>query len=87
MYFQCQDCAVAKLQMKKCKLQMETCVVEKFQQDTSRSSRLQMFFIIGVLKNIHRKTPVLESSFNKAAGLRLTCFSVNVGKFFKTALL
>ena len=85
MYFQCQDYAVAKLQMKK--LQMGTCVVEKFQQDTSRSSRLQMFFIIGVLKNVHRKTPVLESSFNKAAGLRLTCFSVNIGKFFKTAFL
>ena len=42
-----------------------------------RSSRSQMFFKIGVLKkfrNIHRKTPVLESLFN----LTLT-FSHNSG--------
>ena len=34
----------------------------------SRNSRWQMFFKKGVLKNIHRKTPVLESLFNKVAG-------------------
>ena len=35
-----------------------------------------MFFKIGVLKNfanIQRKTPVLESLFNKVAGLQLSC--------------
>ena len=49
--------------------------------DIIRSSRSQMFSKIGALKklifnnkkersNIHRKTPVLESVFNKIAGLR-----------------
>ena len=36
-----------------------------------------MFFEIGVLKNIvilrEKKTPVLESVFNKVAGLQLSC--------------
>ena len=40
-----------------------------------RSSRSYMFFIIGVLKTFatftHRKTSVLESLFNKVAGLLL----------------
>ena len=38
------------------------------------SSRLQMFFKISVLKKflkLHRKTPVLESLFNKAADLNV----------------
>ena len=57
-----------------------------------------MFFKIGVLKNfqiIHRKTPVLEYLFNKAAGLKScnfiqkrfqhSCFPVNIAKFLRTA--
>ena len=45
--------------------------------------------------NIHRKTPVLESLFNKAVGLqscdfikkrlRHRCFPVNIAKFLRTA--
>ena len=38
-----------------------------------RSSLSQMFYQIGVLENfckIHRKTSVLESLFNKIAGLK-----------------
>ena len=62
---------------------------------TIRSSRSLMFFEIGVLKacNIHRKTPVLESIFSKAATLvacnfikkRLQhrCFPVNIAKFLR----
>ena len=45
--------------------------------DHCRSSRSQMFFAIGVLKtfhNIHRKAPVLESLFNKVAGLKACNF-------------
>ena len=39
---------------------------------TIRTSRLQMFFEKSVLEvcNIHRKTPVLESLFNKVASLK-----------------
>ena len=46
-------------------------------------------------RNIHRKTPVLESHFNKVAGLRPVillkrgqhrCFPVNIAKFARTAL-
>ena len=43
------------------------------QRSFLRKSRSQMFFKIGVSKNFgksHRKTPVLESLFNKVAGLR-----------------
>ena len=56
-----------------------------------------MSFKMDVFKkfsNIHRKTPVLESLFNKVAGLKVCnfikkrlqgrCFPVNVGKFFMT---
>ena len=42
--------------------------------DIIRSSCSQMFFKIGVLKklrNILRKTPVLESRFNKVADLKV----------------
>ena len=60
------------------------------------SSRSRMFFKIYVLKifgNIHRKTPVLESVFNKVTGLH-ACnsikkrhlhkfFPVNIGKFLR----
>ena len=37
--------------------------------------------------NIHRKTLVLESHFNKVAGLKAcnTCFPVNITKFLRTA--
>ena len=45
------------------KLKIAICVVAKFQQYTGRSSRSYMFFKIGVLKNVHRKIPVLESLF------------------------
>ena len=40
---------------------------------TQKRSRLQMFFKLGVLKNFakfHRKTPVLESLFNKVPNLK-----------------
>ena len=50
-----------------------------------------------ILRSIHRKTPALESLFNKAAGLltcnlikkRLQhrCFPVNIAKFLKTPIL
>ena len=55
-----------------------------------------MFFKIGVLKNFakfHKTTPVLESLFNKVAGLKAyTCirkrpqhsFPVNFTKFLRT---
>ena len=44
-----------------------------YKSNTLKSSHSQMFFKIGVLKkirNIHRKTPVLEFLFNKVAGLQ-----------------
>ena len=34
--------------------------------------------------NIHRKTTVLESLFNKVAGLQHRCFYVNIAKFLRT---
>ena len=61
-----------------------------------------MFFKVGVLKNfvtenfcnIHSKTPVLESLFNKVAGLKVCNFikkrlqlrylPVNIAKFLRT---
>ena len=56
-----------------------------------------MFFKNGILKiflNIHRKTPVLKSLFNKVAGilacnfikkkLQQRCFPVNIAKFVGT---
>ena len=59
----------------KCKLYIcsETAVQICFENHMYRSSRSQMFFKIGVLKNfavIRRKTPVFESLFNKIAGLK-----------------
>ena len=46
-----------------------------------RSSRSQMFFKIGALfRNIHRKTLVLESLFNKVAGMK-----TEVAKFLRAA--
>ena len=61
----------------------------------SRNSRSQMFFRIGVLKNcsnVYRKTPLLDSLFNKIAGLQTynlikkklqhKCFSVNIAKLY-----
>ena len=62
---------------------------------TIRSSRLWMFYEIGVLKvcNIRRKTPVLESLFSKVASLEASnfikkrlqyrCFHVNIAKFLR----
>ena len=48
-------------------------------------------------RNIHRKTPVLKSLFNKVTSLQacniiknrlqLKCFSVNFAKFFRTSIL
>ena len=66
---------------------------------SARNSPSQMFFKIGVLKkfcNIHRKTSVLQSLFNKVSGfiknvnfiekrLQHRCFSVNIAKFLRTA--
>ena len=65
-----------------------------------KSSRLQMFFKIGVLKNfcnIHMKAPVLDAPFNKVAGLELCnfikkilqhrCFPANIAKFLRTPIL
>ena len=62
---------------------------------TIRSSRLQVFFEIGLFKvcNIHRKTPVLKSLFSKVATLE-ACnfikkrpqhryFPVNIARFFR----
>ena len=48
------------------------------QRSFLRKSRSQMFFKIGVSKNFgksHRKTPVLESLFNKVAGLSFVTLS------------
>ena len=45
-----------------------------------------MFFKVGVLKNVHKKTPTLESLFNKVAGLRpATLFKKdsNTGAFMR----
>ena len=64
-----------------------------------RSSCSQLFFNIDVLKNrnIHRKTPVLESLFNKVAGLLkrdptqvFSCKNCQILKyrfFYRTTLL
>ena len=58
-----------------------------------------MFIKLGVLKNrnIHRKTPVVESLFNTVAGLQACklikkklqhrCFPENIAKFLRTAFL
>ena len=57
-------------------------------EDLFKNSHLQMFFKIGDLKkfSIFRgKTHVLESLFNKVAGLR--CFPVNIVKFSRTAFI
>ena len=66
---------------------------------TNRSSRSLKFLKTAVLKklrNINRKTTVLKSLFNKAAGLQVfncikkrlrhNCFPVNIAKFFRAAL-
>ena len=55
-----------------------------------------MFFKIGVFENVHRKTPVLESLFNKFAALKdcnfikkrlkRRCFLVNILKNFKNSI-
>ena len=48
---------------------------------STKSSRLRMFFQIGVHKkflNIHRKTPVLESLFSKVAGLCWRLFLIKL---------
>ena len=50
-----------------------------------KSSHCETFFKIGVLKNfcnIHRKTLVLESLFNKGAGLQV--LSCEYCEFFKS---
>ena len=68
-----------------------------------RSSRSQIFFkirrffvIFSKFRNIHRKTPALESFFKKVADLKAynlvkrlhhRCFPVNVEKFLSTAFL
>ena len=47
--------------------------ITKKNHSNNRSSRLQMFFKIDVLRKFcrfHRKTPVLESLFNNVAGLK-----------------
>ena len=66
---------------------------------TVRTSRLLMFFEIGVLKvyNIHRKTSALESQFNKVAGLEAykfikkrlqhRCFPVNIANLSRKLYL
>ena len=43
---------------------------EHLQYGYSSSSRSKMFFKIGVLRNIHMKTTVLEFLFNKVTGLK-----------------
>ena len=66
---------------------------------TNRRSRSQKFWKTAGLKefrNINRKTTVLKSLFNKAAGLQVfncikkrlrhNCFPVNIAKFFRAAL-
>ena len=64
---------------------------------TLKSSRTQMFFRLGVLfHNIQRKTPELESLFNKVTGLQpcnfikkrlqLRYFPLNIATFLRTAL-
>ena len=45
-------------------------MIDRFEITADRSSCLQMFFKAGNLKNsgnIHKKTPVLESLYNKVA--------------------
>ena len=67
-------------------------------KNTFKSSPSQTFFKIGALKkfrNIHRKTPVLESLFNKFAGLKASnfikkrlqyrCFPLNTAKSLRAA--
>ena len=38
-------------------------------------------------RNIHRKTFVLESPFNRLAGFKTCCFPVNFVKFLRTLIL
>ena len=67
------------------------CMKKQEHNGINRSSRSQMFFKIGVL--FHKKAPVLESLFNKVAGLRpatllkrlwYRLFPVNFVKFLTT---
>ena len=55
----------------------------------SLSNHSQMFFKIGVIKifcKIHRKTPVLESLFDKVAGLKACSFILRT-PFYRTLLV
>ena len=62
-----------------------------------KSSHLQMFFKIDVLKNVHKKTPVQELLFNIVSGLEDSSFIkkrfqhkyflVNIAKFLRTPIL
>ena len=54
-----------------------------------KSSRRSIKKLFLKFCNIHRKTPVLESLFNKVAGLRLQhrCFFVNIWKILSTTIL
>ena len=71
---------------------------EKIGSTLFRGSRSQIFFKLGIFKNfriIHRKTPVLESLFNKGVDLNARNlikkrlqhrhFPVNIEKFSRTA--
>ena len=53
------------------------CYLGKRSSETLRSSRSQMFFKIGVFKNVSifsKKTSMFESLFNKAAGRKVCVF-------------
>ena len=64
-----------------------------------QKQQVQMFSEIGAhnFRNIHRKTPALESPLNKVAGLQAwnfikkrlqyRCVRVNIMKFLRTAFL
>ena len=72
-----------------------TVVFSKFCKK-SRSSHQRCSIMKAVL-NIHRKTPVLESLFDRVVGLQACnfikkrhqhrCFSVNIVKFLRTLIL
>ena len=81
-----------------CKIVPITAVIananKKWIKTKSRSSRSQMFFKIGVLKNF---APVLESIIDKVAGLKACnfikkrlqyrCLPVKFAKFYRTPFL
>ena len=72
-------------------MELSESVVQRYSESNCRTSCSQMFFKIGVLKNIvifTGKHPCWSLCFNKVAGLlQHTYFPVNIGEFCGTSFL